>query len=184
MSNVALLAVLLALVFDARPVSAATGVFREQAIPGSPAGATEVVRGPDGGFWFTESAANKIGRINADGTVTEFSIPTANAIPRGIGGLFQPCFAEFGANQIGCVENGQVIERRLPNPDSGPQQRRFHNRILDSNEEREPSRDRTQPLQRTMFCGVRCRSDRLSGEWTDHRAWFDSRFRTSGNMSG
>jgi Streptogramin lyase len=205
MSNVALLAVLLALVFDARPVSAATGVFREQAIPGSPAGATEVVRGPDGGFWFTEfdgnrigtlsrdgqyrefnvptpdagprgiassfdaiwftelkagkigrltpagvfteyvlsstqsqpwgitvvgatgapwftaSAANKIGRINADGTVTEFSIPTANAIPRGIGGLFQPCFAEFGANQIGCVENGQVIERRLPNPDSGPQ---------------------------------------------------------------
>jgi hypothetical protein len=53
--------------------------------------------------------------------VTEFSIPTANAMPRGIGGLLQPCFAEFGANQIGCIENGQVIERRLLNPDSGPQ---------------------------------------------------------------
>jgi hypothetical protein len=72
MSNVALFAVLLALFFDARPVSAATGVFREQAIPGSPAGATEVVGGPDGGFWFTEFDGNRIGTLSRDGQPHDF----------------------------------------------------------------------------------------------------------------
>jgi virginiamycin B lyase len=162
---------------------AATGIFREQAIPGSPGGVTEIVGlaystwwftefdanrigvltrdgqfrefivpTPDSGprgiayrtfteyaipspqsapwgiveigeeMWFTESAANKIGRVNKDGSITEFVIPTKNASPRGIasGPYSSPCFAEFGADQIGCLENGQIIERGLT-PGVGPQ---------------------------------------------------------------
>lgn len=34
--------------------------------------------------WFTETAANKIGLITANGTITEFDIPTAGGVPIGI----------------------------------------------------------------------------------------------------
>ena len=72
-------------------------------------------------IWFTESAANKLGRVNADGSITEFSIPSANANPRGISDstYHVPCFAEFAADRIGCLENGKVVERVLA-PGSGP----------------------------------------------------------------
>lgn len=71
--------------------------------------------------WFTESATNKIGRVNGDGSITEFAIPTKDAMPRGIAGYpDQVCFAEFGADQIGCLEKGQFVERGL-SPGSGPQ---------------------------------------------------------------
>jgi hypothetical protein len=71
MAKVPLAVILLVLLFTARPVPAATGVFREQAIPGEPAGATEVVRRPDGGFWFTEFDGNRIGTIWRRSTSTK-----------------------------------------------------------------------------------------------------------------
>ncbi len=40
--------------------------------------------GPDGNLWFTETGANKIGRITTAGVITEFPIPTANSQPNGI----------------------------------------------------------------------------------------------------
>jgi virginiamycin B lyase len=40
--------------------------------------------GPDGNLWFTETSANKIGRITTAGMITEFTIPTANSQPNGI----------------------------------------------------------------------------------------------------
>lgn len=43
-----------------------------------------IVNGPDNALWFTEQAGNKIGRITADGTITEYPLPTANSGPRGI----------------------------------------------------------------------------------------------------
>ena len=35
--------------------------------------------GPDLALWFTETDANKIGRITPAGVITEFSIPTADS---------------------------------------------------------------------------------------------------------
>jgi virginiamycin B lyase len=40
--------------------------------------------GADGALWFTESGANKIGRIPTNGEITEFPIPTARSQPAGI----------------------------------------------------------------------------------------------------
>jgi virginiamycin B lyase len=98
------------------------GSFTEFAIP-SPRSAPWGIAEVGGEIWFTESAANKIGRVNKDGSITEFAIPTSDAGPRGIvdspyGGV---CFAEFGADQIGCLENGRIVERGLT-PGSGPQE--------------------------------------------------------------
>ncbi len=97
------------------------GTFTEYVIP-SPQSAPWGIADIGGEIWFTESAANKIGRVNKDGSITEVLIPTKNASPRGI--ALSPnnelCFAEFGADQIGCLENGQIIERGLA-PGSGPQ---------------------------------------------------------------
>src|SRR6266568_6823666 len=65
---------------------AATGVFHEQVIPGLRGGATEVVRGPDGGFWFTEFDTNHIGTFSRNGQFREFLVPTPDSGPRGITG--------------------------------------------------------------------------------------------------
>jgi virginiamycin B lyase len=44
----------------------------------------QTVLGPDGAIWFAEFAINKIGRIATDGTLLEFTLPTAGAEPTGI----------------------------------------------------------------------------------------------------
>ena len=51
----------------------------------SPSG---ICRGADGGVWFTEEAAGKLGRIWTDGTVQEFVIPTSNPGPGGCADAF------------------------------------------------------------------------------------------------
>jgi streptogramin lyase len=72
-----------------------------------------ITAGPDGNLWFTEFAADQIGRITPTGAITEFSIPTANAEPQGItvgpdGNLW---FTEFGADQIGRITpSGTITE--------------------------------------------------------------------------
>ncbi|MGH9011089.1 MAG: virginiamycin B lyase family protein, partial [Acidimicrobiia bacterium] len=46
-----------------------------------------IIAGPDGAMWFTESGADQIGRITADGTITEYPLPSRNqvhAFPDGI----------------------------------------------------------------------------------------------------
>jgi streptogramin lyase len=81
-----------------------------------------VTTGPDGNVWFTEGhAANKIGRITPAGTITEFSIPTANSGLVGItagpdGNLW---FVERFPNQIGRITpTGAVTEFPIPSPNS------------------------------------------------------------------
>ncbi|WP_443684586.1 virginiamycin B lyase family protein [Nonomuraea harbinensis] len=34
-----------------------------------------MVTGPDGALWFTEWAANRLGRITVDGAISEFELP-------------------------------------------------------------------------------------------------------------
>ncbi|MDB5072669.1 MAG: lyase-like protein [Candidatus Eremiobacteraeota bacterium] len=82
-----------------------------------------ITTGPDGNLWFTEGDANKIARMTTSGTVTEFTIPTANALPLYItagtdGNLW---FTEYSANQIGRITpSGVVTEFPLPTAKAYP----------------------------------------------------------------
>ncbi len=49
------------------------GSFTQFAIPGIDLFATSITPGPDGNLWFTETGANKIGRITPAGTISEFA---------------------------------------------------------------------------------------------------------------
>jgi streptogramin lyase len=47
-------------------------------------GPVDIITGPDGNLWFTERSGRAIGRITPSGDITEFLLPTSNAIPDGI----------------------------------------------------------------------------------------------------
>ena len=53
----------------------------EFTIPTQSAGARDITVGPDGNVWFTETTANKIGRLTPAGTITEFTLPTTGTQP-------------------------------------------------------------------------------------------------------
>lgn len=111
-SLVALGLIPLALAVSPRAGSAAASlsVYPIPSPAGQPLG---IAPGPDGALWFTESAANKIGRISTGGQLTEFAIPTAASAPAGIvagpdGALW---FTETNANQVGRISTGgRVVE--------------------------------------------------------------------------
>src|SRR5260370_13554660 len=58
--------------------------FDEFTIPTSGSGTNNITSGPDGNLWFTESQANKIGKITPSRTITEYQIPTSGSHPDGI----------------------------------------------------------------------------------------------------
>ena len=103
---------------------AVTGVFTEARIPSAAAGAGAIVAGNDGGWWFTEFSANKIGRFSTRGEIVEFPIPTPNSGPLGIAADSRTAavwFTEFNANKIGRITpDGVVTEFSIPTPSSGP----------------------------------------------------------------
>ncbi len=78
--------------------------------------------GSDGALWFTDSGANKIGRMSGTGNVTEFSVPTPSA---GLTGICQGpdgklWFLEGAANKVGTVTmSGSFHEYAIPTPYSG-----------------------------------------------------------------
>jgi|GEM_PF-485790 len=87
------------------------GVITEFPIPTPRSSSQAITAGPDGNFWFTESAGNKIGRISTNGSITEFSIPTPGSGPAGIaagpdGNLW---FTEYDGNKIGRISTGGSI---------------------------------------------------------------------------
>jgi len=69
-----------------------------------------IAAGPDGAIWFTETAANKIGRVTTDGVVTEFPI-VGGTIPIGItaGPDNRLWFTCNGSGQIGRITTNGVI---------------------------------------------------------------------------
>ncbi len=95
----------------------------EYALPASGSGPIGITGGSDGGFWFTEFSANKIGRISSSGVITEYTIPTQNSGPTGItlgpdGALW---FTERLVAKIGQITTGGVItEYPLPSATSAP----------------------------------------------------------------
>ncbi len=83
----------------------------------------DMALGPDGAFWFTENAGNKIGRFTVSGSLSEFTLPTAGSANEGItagpdGALW---FVEFGNNRIGRITTtGTVTEFTIPTANSRP----------------------------------------------------------------
>ncbi len=63
--------------------------------------------GPDGNLWFTEYAANQIGRVTPAGVITEFPIPTASSGPVGHRG---------GAGRESVVHRKARAQRRPDHP--------------------------------------------------------------------
>lgn len=44
----------------------------------------QITTGPDGNLWFTESSGNKIGKVTAAGSFTEYAVPTPSSTPWGL----------------------------------------------------------------------------------------------------
>jgi hypothetical protein len=86
---------------------------------------TGIALGPDGAFWFTENAGNKIGRITTSGLITnEYPIPTANSGPQAIavGPDSALWFTESTGNKIGRIStSGVITEYPIPTANSSPQ---------------------------------------------------------------
>jgi len=97
----------------------AVGSIAEAAAPtasGNPGG---IAAGADGALYFTEQAADKIGRIDpATGNITEINIPTANAQPVGIarGSDNNLYFTEQAAGQIGRLNPASNAITEFPIP--------------------------------------------------------------------
>lgn len=88
-------------------VSGAATYYR---IPSGASTSGFITQGRDGAVWFTEEAANKIGRISMQGQITEYAVPTANAKPLGIVRDPGACgsntiwFAEAGSGKIASLD--------------------------------------------------------------------------------
>jgi virginiamycin B lyase len=85
--------------------SNASFVTHEYPLPTVDAKPLFIVKGPDGGFWFTESGANKIGRIDSKTRViTEYALATPNSEPWGITASATTIyFTESAGNKIGRI---------------------------------------------------------------------------------
>ena len=97
------------------------GTVVEFSIPSPDSEPPAITTGPDGNLWFTEQAANNIGRITPDGVITEFPVPTPNSSPSDIvagpdGALW---FTEFTASKIGRITTAGVVTHEFPIPVSG-----------------------------------------------------------------
>jgi virginiamycin B lyase len=103
---------------------AAQGVFREFPLSTAGAQTASVDVSVYGDVWFTQFAANKIGRISRTGELTVYSVPTAGSGPLGITTFPtspDAWFTEFNANKIGRItREGVITEFAIPTPASGP----------------------------------------------------------------
>ena len=70
-----------------------------------------ITSGPDGNLWFTEFVANKIGRITTGGTITEYPVPTSGGHPDEItsGSDTRVWFTEFVADKIGALSPSAAL---------------------------------------------------------------------------
>lgn len=82
-------------------------------VRGAPFG---VAAAPDGSVWATLQAGNSLVRIAADGTMTEFEVPSRGASPTDV--AVDPSgtvwFLEFRANRIGRFRDGKFGEIDVP----------------------------------------------------------------------
>jgi virginiamycin B lyase len=73
-------------------------------------GPFDITRGPDDRLWFTAGAGSVIGRITTSGYMLEWTVPTADAEPKGIatGPGGNVWFTERKANKVGFVRLDSV----------------------------------------------------------------------------
>ncbi|HTX37548.1 MAG TPA: DUF4214 domain-containing protein [Bryobacteraceae bacterium] len=108
---------------NAVPAVGTVGAAVEFTTPTSGSNPPRIALGPDGGYWFTEQAANKIGHSTSTGSITEYPIPTAGSSPWGIvaGPDGNMWFTEGNANQIGRITpNGTITEFPVTTTNAGP----------------------------------------------------------------
>lgn len=92
----------------------------EHKIPTHAAHAGGIKVGSDGALWFAETGANQIGRISVDGVVTEYPIPTEDAMEDtqgfvGLGPDGAIWFNEDRVNKLGRITpDGTITEFDLP----------------------------------------------------------------------
>ena len=97
------------------------GAVAEIAVPTAASMPAGIVAGPGGALFFTETAADKIGRIDpATGNITEINIPTANSQPVGIalGSDNNLYFTEQVGGRIGRLNPGTNTITEFPVPGS------------------------------------------------------------------
>jgi streptogramin lyase len=104
-----------------------SGTFTFVALPSAASHPTSIVFGPDGHLWFTESGADKIGRMTVGGTVTEFplsvpqgSMPSSSPTSIITGPDGNLWFAEPVADKIGRITPQGVITEFAPPSESHP----------------------------------------------------------------
>ena len=82
-----------------------------------------IAAGPDGALWFTENAAEQVGRVTVDGSFTEFSVAAVGTRPNGIvagpdGALW---FTDSIAAAVGRITtSGAVTRFPVSGPAGGP----------------------------------------------------------------
>jgi len=101
-----------------------SGTPTEFAVHGGKAASPyRIAAGPDGAMWFTDPPRNAIGRIAADGAISEYPVPSPKADPYGItagpdGAMW---FTEQTAGAIGRITmNGKITEFPLDRATSTP----------------------------------------------------------------
>jgi virginiamycin B lyase len=87
-------------------------VATEYPLPNPGSGPTTIALTQDGSVWFTESAGNRIGRMQPDGTgLVEFPLPNPNSGPRiiAVGADGNLWFSEHTGNRMGRITPAGVI---------------------------------------------------------------------------
>jgi virginiamycin B lyase len=79
------------------------GTITDFPLPEPDSAPFDIVAGPDGNLWFTDSTRNEVGRISPDGTVARCPVPTADSMPEriAVGADGQLWFTEWSGNRIG-----------------------------------------------------------------------------------
>ncbi|AKL70789.1 hypothetical protein [Streptomyces sp. Mg1] len=94
----------------------------EFALPTAQCGPFGIAAGPDGALWFAETAADRIGRITTDGSVTEYPLPCTGAFPSAITAAGDAVwFTMNQANAIGRIGmDGRITIHGLPTEAAAP----------------------------------------------------------------
>ena len=100
------------------------GEVRDFVLPTPNSGPTTLAIAPDGSVWFTLSAANAIGHLQADlSGYREFPLPHPDSSPRiiALGSDGNMWFSEHTGNRMARITpDGVITEWEIPTPDSQP----------------------------------------------------------------
>jgi Cutinase len=78
-----------------------------------------IVAGPDGAMWFTESTANRIGRITTAGAISEYRLPSGVTSPAGITvGADKALWFTAGSDLGRITTEGKITVYRVPGASS------------------------------------------------------------------